>query len=174
MAVAATVFRERGLGGAGLREVMKRAGLTQGAFYFHFRNKDELFQEAALHALPSSSLLEPGTNIAPKKQLRIFIESYLSAEHRDHPDSGCILAALGGELARGTRQQRQDFVRVAARMVDMLAPLIPGRDPTVRRQQAALLLASMAGVLTASRILGAGRQSDALLAAARKSFVTRF
>jgi AcrR family transcriptional regulator len=60
---ASAAFRECGLVGVGLLEVMSRAGLTQGGFYFHFRNKEELFREAALQSLPPRSwLLEPGAN----------------------------------------------------------------------------------------------------------------
>lgn len=38
----ATRLCEEGLSGAGIASVMKDAGLTHGAFYSHFGNKDEL------------------------------------------------------------------------------------------------------------------------------------
>jgi len=53
---ASAAFRECGLDRVGLREVMSRAGLTQSGFYFHFRNKEELFREAALQSLPPPQL----------------------------------------------------------------------------------------------------------------------
>jgi TetR/AcrR family transcriptional regulator, transcriptional repressor for nem operon len=171
---ASAAFRERGLAGIGLREVMSRAGLTQGGFYYHFRNKEELFREAALQSLPLGWLFEPRANAPRRMLLRRFIETYLSAKHRDQPDSGCMLAALGGEVARGTRRQRRDFGRAGAGMLAGLAPLMQGKAAAVRQQRAALLLASMAGVLTTSRILVDVRQSDALLAGARDFFVTNF
>ena len=44
-------LRAEGLQGAGIAAVMKDAGLTHGAFYSHFSNKDELAQAALVHAL---------------------------------------------------------------------------------------------------------------------------
>jgi len=86
----------------------------------------------------------------------------------------CGLVGVGGEVARGTRKQRRDFDRAEARMLAGLAPLMQGKDAAVRQQRAALLLASMAGVLTTSRILVDVYPSDALLAGARDFFVTSF
>lgn len=50
---AATVFDERGYRGASMREIMKRAGVTLGAVYFHFENKEALAQ-AVMNAQPKS------------------------------------------------------------------------------------------------------------------------
>jgi AcrR family transcriptional regulator len=50
---AAAVFDERGYSGASMREIMKRAGVTLGAVYFHFENKEQL-AHAVMNAQPSS------------------------------------------------------------------------------------------------------------------------
>ncbi|MCX4761522.1 ScbR family autoregulator-binding transcription factor [Streptomyces sp. NBC_01275] len=42
---AAEVFDERGYNGASMREIMKRAGVTLGAVYFHFPNKEAIARE---------------------------------------------------------------------------------------------------------------------------------
>ncbi|MEV7980178.1 ScbR family autoregulator-binding transcription factor [Streptomyces sp. NPDC086519] len=42
---AAEVFDERGYNGASMREIMKRAGVTLGAVYFHFTNKEAIARE---------------------------------------------------------------------------------------------------------------------------------
>jgi TetR/AcrR family transcriptional repressor of nem operon len=39
---ASRLFRERGFENISVGEVMKAAGLTQGAFYAHFSSKEEL------------------------------------------------------------------------------------------------------------------------------------
>ena len=39
---ASQAFRERGVAETGVDEVMRRAGLTHGGFYAHFRDKTEL------------------------------------------------------------------------------------------------------------------------------------
>ena len=48
---AATLFRERGIDGIGLADVMQEAGLTHGGFYKHFASKDALVATACAHAL---------------------------------------------------------------------------------------------------------------------------
>ena len=40
---ALTVFYERGVAQASLDEIAKAAGVTRGALYWHFKNKEDLF-----------------------------------------------------------------------------------------------------------------------------------
>ena len=49
--VAASRLRVEGITGAAIAPVMQEAGLTHGAFYSHFANKDELSIAAFRHAL---------------------------------------------------------------------------------------------------------------------------
>jgi TetR/AcrR family transcriptional repressor of nem operon len=46
VAIASKRFREKGLAGFGIAELMKEAGLTAGGFYKHFDSRDELVTEA--------------------------------------------------------------------------------------------------------------------------------
>ncbi|MFD7920694.1 ScbR family autoregulator-binding transcription factor [Streptomyces sp. NPDC059740] len=45
---AAEVFAESGFAGASVSNIARRAGLTLGAMYFHFQNKEELAREIVL------------------------------------------------------------------------------------------------------------------------------
>jgi TetR/AcrR family transcriptional repressor of nem operon len=49
--VAAALFRERGLHGVGVADIMASAGLTHGGFYGQFASKDALAVEAFDSAL---------------------------------------------------------------------------------------------------------------------------
>src|SRR3979409_2179263 len=49
--VAGTLFRERGFDGIGVADIMKRAGLTHGGFYFQFASKDDLVAEISSRVL---------------------------------------------------------------------------------------------------------------------------
>jgi TetR/AcrR family transcriptional repressor of nem operon len=44
--IASKRFREDGLAGVGISELMKEAGLTVGGFYKHFNSRDDLVAEA--------------------------------------------------------------------------------------------------------------------------------
>ena len=46
VAIAAKRFREKGLAGFGIAELMREAGLTVGGFYKHFDSRDDLVAEA--------------------------------------------------------------------------------------------------------------------------------
>ncbi len=49
--VAAARFRELGVQGIGVADLMKDAGLSHGGFYRHFSSREELEAEAIEHAL---------------------------------------------------------------------------------------------------------------------------
>ena len=55
VSIASKRFREKGLAGFGIAEVMKEAGLTVGGFYKHFDSRDDLVaEESALHSAGGS------------------------------------------------------------------------------------------------------------------------
>ena len=49
--LASKRFREKGLAGIGIAELMKEVGLTVGGFYKHFDSRDDLAAEALGSAL---------------------------------------------------------------------------------------------------------------------------
>jgi len=53
--VASRLFREHGFDGIGLKELMKGAGLTQGAFYKQFESKEDLAAQASRRAMESAT-----------------------------------------------------------------------------------------------------------------------
>src|SRR4051795_11695370 len=81
---ASQVFRERGIAETGLDEVMRRAGLTHGGFYAHFRDKTELVAEACAAGFAEAvpNLERIGRLATPGARARLLIDSYLSEHHR--------------------------------------------------------------------------------------------
>src|ERR1700761_7725750 len=51
--LAAAKFREKGLDGIGVADLMKEAGVTVGGFYKHFASRDALVTEAVAEAFRS-------------------------------------------------------------------------------------------------------------------------
>lgn len=176
LGAAAAAFREHGLERVGVRDVMKRAGLTRGGFYFHFADKDALLAEATREAAESNAARHVAwAERAPEGQkLHAFIDSYLSEEHRDHPELGCLVAALGGEIGRANAKQRKAFTGGIDIVLERIAGYLPGATPAERRAKAGLLMASMAGVLMVSRALSDRSRSAALLADARRFYSASF
>lgn len=107
---AGKLFREKGFEGAGVADIMKRAGLTHGGFYGHFASKGDLAAQACAAALADSlkSAVGGAGSEAPN-QLEAFAAAYLSSRHRDDLSGGCVLPALGAEAARQHGEVRHTF-----------------------------------------------------------------
>src|SRR5260221_12199127 len=76
--VASKEFRRRGIAGIGVGDLMKGAGLTQGAFYGHFASKEELVRDA-LHQSTSNGPV--GCLGLQGRSLKEIIDIYLAVEH---------------------------------------------------------------------------------------------
>jgi TetR/AcrR family transcriptional regulator, transcriptional repressor for nem operon len=168
--IAAALFRQRGFENVAVAEVMQLAGLTHGGFYGHFASKEALAAEAAAYALTQTSALW-ATNLEQggPQALQAILEAYLSPRHRDHPDGGCAIAALGADVARQGAPVREAFGRETLHMIDVLASFMPGEDTATRRDKAAALLAQLVGAIVLSRVLGRSPASDTILNAARNA-----
>ena len=161
---AAQLFRERGFAGIGVADLMKEAGLTHGGFYGHFSSKEDLMREASVRALTGSvALWSTLAERAPRDPLAAIAGVYLTSRHRDNPGAGCLLAALGSDLARQgppVRRAVSDYVRSAA---DLLAKRIPGKSRAGRRQKAISTIATLVGAMVMARAVDDRRLSQEIL-----------
>jgi TetR/AcrR family transcriptional regulator, transcriptional repressor for nem operon len=164
--VAAQLFRERGFDGVGVADLMKAAGLTHGGFYGQFSSKEDLIAEASARALTRSlALWSELADRASGDSLSAIAGAYLTSTHRDHPGSGCLLAALGPDVSRqGTAVRRTvtDYVRST---VDLLAKLVSGKSKAARRQKAFSTLATLVGAMVMARAVDDRALSQEILAA---------
>src|SRR5438270_2419124 len=81
--IAAERFRRNGIAASGLAGVMSEAGLTNGAFYPHFRSKADLVRESLGAALEEQS--DQMRQALAAGGLEAVLAAYLSPEHRDNP-----------------------------------------------------------------------------------------
>jgi TetR/AcrR family transcriptional repressor of nem operon len=149
---AARLFREKGYDGIGVADLMKSAGLTHGGFYGHFASKEELLAEAAAHALKKSverweGYVAEGRDTALEK----IGDGYLTAQHRDHPEKGCSVTALGADVARLGPKARRAMTDGARGQLAVLEQLMPGADAAEQRRQALARYAAMIGAIVLSR-----------------------
>src|SRR5215217_1158229 len=85
--VAGERFRSDGIAASGLARIMSDAGLTNGAFYPHFKSKAELVRDSVAAAIDEQTGLMH--DVAASGGLEAAISAYLSPEHRDSPRTGC-------------------------------------------------------------------------------------
>jgi TetR/AcrR family transcriptional repressor of nem operon len=148
--VAARKFRLDGIHATGLTDVMADAGLTHGGFYRHFESKDRLVAQACASAMTAivATLEDSAAEKDGKDGFRAVVERYVSASHRDDPDGGCPVAAMGSELARGDENTRV----AASECIDELIEVVAKRVGH-GRSEAVFAVAAMIGAITMSRIM---------------------
>jgi len=174
--VAARALREHGGDSSGIGTVMKKAGLSKGGFYRHFKSKDDLFVEAVARALDETGrgMVEVAKSAPEGQALRAIIERYLSAGHANSPGSGCVRATLGPELARKPVAVRKRIEALLEAYRERLLPFMPGRTREERMRKTRLLFSSMAGVLMMARVSSTAESREQILMEARKFFVKCF
>jgi TetR/AcrR family transcriptional regulator, transcriptional repressor for nem operon len=176
LSVAARSFRERGGDSNGIGTVMKKAGLTKGGFYRHFRSKDDLLVEAVERAFDQMGrgMLEIAKSAPEGEALRAMIEFYLSTGHVNSPGTGCVFAALAPEFARKPVSVRKRIEASQEAYRERLLPFVPGQTREEKLAKLQLLFSSMAGVLTMARVTASPTKREQMLAQARKFFVRNF
>ncbi|HUC92767.1 MAG TPA: TetR/AcrR family transcriptional regulator [Paenibacillus sp.] len=145
---AAHEFRTNGIKEVSVPRLMNGAGLTHGGFYAHFKNKDQLVAEVCSKAIEDTidRLQQIAMNNGDPAGLQAVVEFYLSDSHRDHPDEGCIIPSLAGEISRSSDDIREVFTEEIRRFISFLTSL-----GTISRDQGAAFLSTMVGSLLLSR-----------------------
>jgi TetR/AcrR family transcriptional regulator, transcriptional repressor for nem operon len=155
VAVASKRFREHGLAGVGIAELMKEAGLTVGAFYKHFKSRDALVAEAVASALGTwKRQVDAAASGGPLVTYESLVGDYLSEAHRDHPGTGCPVGALAGDFARSDKRTRALVTRQIRDNIELLATLIRGtkaKDKSIVRSQAIFTYCALVGAIGMAR-----------------------
>ena len=164
--VATRLFRERGIDGIGVADLMKAAGLTHGAFYGHFKSKEDLVAQACARAV--SRMRQNWTNVidqATGDPLEALAATYLTPKHRDSAGRGCPMAALGSEIARQGPPVRRAFTDELRPFLDYLSRIVQGSSNNLRRQKALATYAGLVGALIVSRAVDDPDLSNEILSA---------
>ncbi|MEY9847570.1 AcrR family transcriptional regulator [Streptacidiphilus sp. BW17] len=107
---AAEVFDEFGFSGASISKIMKRAGVTQGAMYFHFGSKEELAHAVMIGQGEGLQLPDGEDGL----QRLIDITLHLARQLQTNPvlRGGVRLAVEQGEFGMRDDQPYQQWVDV--------------------------------------------------------------
>jgi len=161
---AAARFRKDGIEGVGVADLMAEAGLTHGGFYSHFSSKEDLvraaIEEAAIYSVQRfDRRIEEGG-------LEAWIRAYLRTEHRDHPEKGCVVAALASELARHPKATRKGFCEKFAKVLTSIEAHLPASMTTAQKRQAATgIFAVLVGAIQMARAVDEPKASEEILEA---------
>jgi TetR/AcrR family transcriptional repressor of nem operon len=156
------MFRERGFDKVTVAEVMKEAGLTHGAFYSHFKSKEDLMVAAIKDAM-QSTITAVRDNFGTDAGRIAYINSYLSTKHRNHPGTGCAIAALCGEV-RLEPGAKEAFTAALKEVVAAQGS---------KRDQSILTVATLVGAMMLARAVSDERFSNEILWSVASKFSRR-
>ncbi len=170
LTAATRLFRERGIGATGVDAITEDAGLTHGAVYSQFGSKEAIAAEAMREALAGSRrlwrrLLERNGR---GKAFPAIVAGYLSRDHRNSAGGGCVVAALGSEIAKQPERVRDAFTAELEEALDFLAGLMPRTGRSRRYEDAIAAFAAMAGALILARAVSDEGLSNRILEATEK------
>lgn len=162
-------FREKGLAGVAIADVMKEIGLTVGGFYKHFDSRDDLVDESFRAASgPWKKQLLAAESGGPPVTYESLVDSYLSGTHRDHPGHGCPISALACEIARDRKQIRSLLTERVKSYFEVLVTFLPQDDSTAR-SKAILTVSALLGALELARAVSDQALSHEILESTREA-----
>jgi len=173
---AARRVRAEGLTGAAVSAVMRDAGLTHGGFYKHFESKDELVMESLREAFRemADTLAHAAQNSRPGNAWKVIVKTYLSAEHCDHAECGCPLAALAPELARADKSMKARILGEMEKYKCRMLPFMPGRRAADKERAFNVIISAMLGAIAIARILPDRAELARVLAGTRDFLLRSF
>src|SRR5882762_3684947 len=175
LTAAARLFREQGIGATGVDSITDDAGLTHGAVYSQFGSKEAITAEAVRLALTRSKYLwdRMTQRRGKKKVFPAIVAQYLSAAHRDHAGQGCVIAAIGSEIARQPRSGRDAFTREFKNSLEYLAELMRENNSSRNTEDAIAAFVSMVGALIIARAVNEEGLSALILKSTAKRVMQR-
>ena len=163
---AAARFREAGLDGIGVADLMKEAGLTHGGFYRHFESRDELVAEAIERALHDGAVAVDALARLEHAPLATLIDGYLSAAHRDNLATSCAVTTLASDVARSNARARSAYTRQVELYLALLIRLVAGEKQKAKRVKAITALSTLVGAVSMARAVNDERLSKEILKSA--------
>lgn len=146
VSVAAKRFRERGLEGVAIDELMKEIGATVGGFYKHFGSRDDLVLEALTQAFRDLDHLEQRSEDLPA-----LLTAFLSAQHCASPGTGCAITALAGDIRHASTAAKAIFTERVKHGLGFYSDHLKGSDADLRRKRAILIFSAAVGGMSLAR-----------------------
>ena len=154
IATARRLLQERGFAGAGVAEISREAGLTQGALYGQFKSKDALAREAACKALADGAASWCELREVAPDPLSAYLDAYLCESHVKDAGSGCLMAACVSDVPRLDETIGAAFAEGFRSLVALIEDAFPKGSPKqVARRRALTLVSAMVGSVAMARAL---------------------
>jgi TetR/AcrR family transcriptional repressor of nem operon len=156
-------LRMNGFNGIGVDGLAASAGVTSGAFYSNFSNKEALLEEVIETCVGEPFIdSESGSLAERRERLKEWLAMYISAYHRADPASGCVMPTLSADVARSNPQIRAAYRRKLLALVHKMSNVLGVAGPD-REKRAWSIVAMMVGAIAISRAMPDGENADRAL-----------
>ena len=162
IAQAAPLFNQRGFAGCSMQDVMDATGLEKGGLYRHFSSKEELAAEVFRYAVDRVNRLrneKVDREHGAIAELRSIVHRFV--EIRPDVAGGCIIFNTAIEEDDGNPVLRELALKAIEDWKGRLSKIVERgirggeiRKGTVPRRVANVLIATLEGALTISRMEG--------------------
>jgi TetR/AcrR family transcriptional regulator, transcriptional repressor for nem operon len=167
---AGRLFRQQGFGGTGVDGLAKLAGVTNGAFYGHYKSKQEAFRTTVL-----AGLEELRVGLAALKAqagagwLPAFIAYYLGSKLSCNIGRACALPTLTTDVMRADKTTRTAYDGALRGIVEEIASGLPTGSAAEREDKAIALLALLTGAAALARAVASPAYSARIAEAAGRA-----
>jgi len=149
---AISVFIENGFEETSLREIASAAGLTTGAIYHHFKNKDELFYHAVKEAMYFAQKLsekDESSNIKSAENMLNEISNKVRERMSKVNEQRLLVLLIGYVLSKGgslSESLKQDYNEIINKVADMYFYAFGIENEDYKKSLATILIAALDGV----------------------------
>jgi TetR/AcrR family transcriptional repressor of nem operon len=155
----ARTLKERGFNGIGVDGIAAAAGVTSGALYSNFPNKDALL-EAVIDTYLGDlfSATDAPTSAGRRARLKAVLKDYVSTSHCADPANGCVMPALSADVSR-SQSVKETYDRGITELVQVISGMLEGKRAD-RERRAWSIVALAVGAVTIARAMKTGGASQ--------------
>jgi AcrR family transcriptional regulator len=156
-----TLLRERGLAGAGIKQIVARSRTPIGSVYHHFPDGKTELAAAALrrHAEKARALLEakfaPDTPVA--ERVRALFSNAARGFDQSGRNKGCAIGAVTLDLDVDDSSLRDVCAEAIELWVETIARHLPWKSQKLRRSFAEMVVTTFEGAFIVSRARQSGQ-----------------
>jgi TetR/AcrR family transcriptional repressor of nem operon len=159
----ARALRTNGFNGIGVDSLAESAGVTSGALYANFLNKEALLEQVIESCLGEPFIGSESGSLAERQdRLRQWLTTYISAHHRADPASGCVMPTLSADVARANPKTRAAYRRKMLALVRKTSDALDVAEAD-REERAWSIVAIMVGAIAISRAMPDGKHAQQAL-----------
>lgn len=162
LASSRAIAKRGGFTSTGVDALMGSIGLSGGAFYSHFPSKQALFEAIIDAEISNSTDMLAGNEDSPDNHVAKCLRDYLSTFHAMNPDVGCVLPALGAEIARAGPEVRTTVERGLKRTHKSWSERVDDPDASWA------LIAQCVGAVMLARAVESDKTRKEILSASRR------